>query len=213
MSFYSGRYNLTHGATYNNFPLRIDEKTIGDYLRPQGYRTVLVGKTHFKPDLAVACSGSASRPGANPGLPYWQCGFEPFERDDGLHPEVDGKLARRRPRLQPLAPPARLFRREPLARVGELGRRRQRRGALGLVDAQCAAACTGEGGALRDRLHDRPRHRVHVARPVISPGACTSPTSSRTGPTSRPRLITRCTDPSMSSRPTAAKPSAAVRIP
>lgn len=91
MSFYSGRYNLSHGATYNNFPLRIDEKTIGDYLRPQGYRSVLVGKTHFKPDLE-ALKRIEIDPGTNPGLPYWQCGFEPFERDDGLHPEVDGKL-------------------------------------------------------------------------------------------------------------------------
>ncbi len=91
MSFYSGRYNITHGATYNNFPLRIDEKTIGDYLRPQGYRTVLVGKTHFKADLEAA-QRLGIDPGASPGLPYWQCGFEPFERDDGLHPEIDGKL-------------------------------------------------------------------------------------------------------------------------
>ncbi len=92
MSYYTGRYNITHGATYNNFPLRIDEWTIGDYLRPQGYRTVLVGKTHFKPDQdSMARLGID--PGTNPGLPYWQCGFEPFERDDGLHTEIDGKLA------------------------------------------------------------------------------------------------------------------------
>ncbi|MGE0698839.1 MAG: alkaline phosphatase family protein [Hyphomicrobiaceae bacterium] len=92
MSFYSGRYNLTHGATYNNFPLRIDEWTMGDYLRPLGYRVVLVGKTHFKPDTdSMARLGID--PGTNPGLPLWQCGFEPFERDDGLHPEIDGKLA------------------------------------------------------------------------------------------------------------------------
>ncbi len=92
MSFYSGRYSITHGASYNNFPLRIDEWTIGDYLRPHGYRSVLVGKTHFKPDTE-AMKRLGIDPGTNPGLPYWQCGFEPFERDDGLHPEVDGKLA------------------------------------------------------------------------------------------------------------------------
>ena len=62
MSFYTGRYNFSHGASYNNFPLRIDEKTIGDYLRPHGYRTVLVGKTHFKPDLE-----SLARLGISPG--------------------------------------------------------------------------------------------------------------------------------------------------
>ncbi len=92
MCFYSGRYNITHGATYNNFPLRIDEKTIGDYLRPLGYRVALVGKTHFKADTE-SLARLGIDPGTNPGLPYWQCGFEPFERDDGLHPEIDGKLA------------------------------------------------------------------------------------------------------------------------
>lgn len=86
MSFYTGRYNVTHGATYNNFPLRIDEKTIGDYLRPLGYRVALVGKTHFKPDLE-SLKRLGIDPGSSPGLPYWQCGFEAYERDDGLHPD------------------------------------------------------------------------------------------------------------------------------
>jgi len=86
MSFYTGRYNVTHGATYNNFPLRVDEKTIGDYLRPLGYRVALVGKTHFKPDLD-AMRRLGIDPGVNPGLLASQCGFEPYERDDGLHPD------------------------------------------------------------------------------------------------------------------------------
>jgi arylsulfatase A-like enzyme len=92
MSFYTGRYSVTHGATYNNFPLRADEKTLGDYLRPLGYRAVLVGKTHFKPDLE-SLARLGIDPSNNPGLPVWQCGFEAFERDDGLHTEIDGRLA------------------------------------------------------------------------------------------------------------------------
>jgi arylsulfatase A-like enzyme len=91
MSFYSGRYNITHGATYNGFPLRVDEWTMGDYLRPHGYRSVLVGKTHFKPDLETMQRFGID-PGTNPGLPYWQCGFEAYERDDGLHPEEYGEV-------------------------------------------------------------------------------------------------------------------------
>ncbi len=86
MCFYSGRYNVTHGATYNNFPLRVDEMTIGDYLRPLGYRVALVGKTHFKPDLETMQRLGLSE-GINPGVPAMHAGFEPFERDDGLHPE------------------------------------------------------------------------------------------------------------------------------
>ena len=43
MSFYTGRYNFTHGATWNYIPLNVSEKTIGDYLRPLGHRVALVG--------------------------------------------------------------------------------------------------------------------------------------------------------------------------
>ena len=86
MSFYTGRYNISHGATYNNFPLRVDELTIGDYLKPQGYRIALVGKTHFKPD-AEALARLGIDVTNNSGVPASACGFEEFERDDGLHPE------------------------------------------------------------------------------------------------------------------------------
>ena len=29
MSFYTGRYMFTHGGTWNNIPIRVDEKTMG----------------------------------------------------------------------------------------------------------------------------------------------------------------------------------------
>lgn len=86
MSFYTGRYAISHGASYNNVPLRIDERTIGDYLRPQGYRTALVGKTHMRRD-----DEGMQRLGIDPhssrGVLVGECGFEPYERDDGLHPD------------------------------------------------------------------------------------------------------------------------------
>lgn len=94
MSFYTGRYNVSHGATYNNIPLRVDEKTIGDFLRPLGYRVALVGKTHFKAD-DEAMRRLGIDPGSPTGVLVSQCGFEPFERDDGLHPDqsLDPNLA------------------------------------------------------------------------------------------------------------------------
>jgi arylsulfatase A-like enzyme len=94
MSFYTGRYNVTHGATYNNFPLRLDEKTIGDYLRPLGYRVALVGKTHMAADRE-AMARLGIDPGSSTGVLAAQCGFEPYERDDGLHPDqsADPNLA------------------------------------------------------------------------------------------------------------------------
>ena len=50
MSFYTGRYTFSHGATWNNVPLSVAEWTIGDYLRPLGVRTALAGKTHMASD-------------------------------------------------------------------------------------------------------------------------------------------------------------------
>jgi arylsulfatase A-like enzyme len=51
MSYYTGRYVVSHGATWNRVPLSLREKTIGDYLRPAGIRVALAGKTHVLPDL------------------------------------------------------------------------------------------------------------------------------------------------------------------
>ncbi|WP_416138688.1 alkaline phosphatase family protein [Halomonas sp. HK25] len=86
MSFYTGRYAISHGASYNNVPLRVDERTLGDHLRPEGYRVALVGKTHMRRDV-----DGMQRLGLDPdtsrGVLVSQCGFEPFERDDGLHPD------------------------------------------------------------------------------------------------------------------------------
>jgi arylsulfatase A-like enzyme len=76
----------SHGATYNGVPLRIGEMTMGDHLRPLGLRVALVGKTHM-----VADSAGFRRLGVDPGsiegVLAGECGFEPFERDDGLWPD------------------------------------------------------------------------------------------------------------------------------
>ena len=50
MSYYTGRYMFSHGATWNRVPLSMREKTIGDYLLPTGMRVALAGKTHVLPD-------------------------------------------------------------------------------------------------------------------------------------------------------------------
>ncbi|HEV2301337.1 MAG TPA: alkaline phosphatase family protein [Stellaceae bacterium] len=85
MSFYTGRYMRSHGANWNGFPLRIGEPTLGDHLRELGARAILVGKTHMAPDKA-----GMARQGIDPtseiGVLAAECGFEPYERDDGLHP-------------------------------------------------------------------------------------------------------------------------------
>ena len=84
-SYYTGRTVFSHGSTWNQVPLPIGELSIGDYLRKSGIRTGIVGKTHMKPDVE-----GMARLGINKdteiGLIVSEPGFEPYERDDGLHP-------------------------------------------------------------------------------------------------------------------------------
>jgi arylsulfatase A-like enzyme len=85
MSFYTGRYMRSHGSHWNGWPLRIGEPTLGDHLKKIGVRNVLVGKTHMSPDLdGLKMLGIA--PDSIIGVHVAECGFEPYERDDGLHP-------------------------------------------------------------------------------------------------------------------------------
>lgn len=85
MSFYTGRYMFTHGATWNGVALPVGELTMGDYLRPHGHRVALVGKTHM-----IADREGMQRLEVNPvsdlGVLVSECGFEPYERDDGMWP-------------------------------------------------------------------------------------------------------------------------------
>jgi len=87
MSTYTGRYPSNHGATANFVPLRVGELNIGDHLKPLGMRPVLVGKTHMIPDQE-----GMKRLGIDPagpiGVHHSQIGFEPYERDDGIHPDL-----------------------------------------------------------------------------------------------------------------------------
>jgi len=98
MSTYTGRYVHSHGASWNGFPLKAGEMTMGDYLRPLGLRTALVGKTHMEPDTETM-----QRLGIDPqsiiGVRVSECGFDPYERDDGLWAAgPDGRYDPRLPR-------------------------------------------------------------------------------------------------------------------
>lgn len=87
MSFYTGRYMSSHGSTWNLVPLRVGEPTLGDHLRKIGVRTALVGKTHMTADVE-GMARLGIDPGSAEGVYAQECGFEPFERDDGLHPDI-----------------------------------------------------------------------------------------------------------------------------
>ncbi|MDX3895716.1 alkaline phosphatase family protein [Pusillimonas sp.] len=85
MSYYTGRYVHSHGASWNFVPLKVGEMTIGDHLRPLGVRSVLVGKTHMRADLA-GMARLGIDPSSQIGVRISECGFDPYERDDGIHP-------------------------------------------------------------------------------------------------------------------------------
>ena len=83
MSFYTGRYTSSHGASWNGIPLRVGEWTMGDHLREAGMDALLLGKTHMKVDaegmqrLGLAADSII-------GARLAECGFDVLVRDDGL---------------------------------------------------------------------------------------------------------------------------------
>jgi len=83
-SFYTGRYVMSHGATYNNYPHRVDELTLGDHLAPLGIRNGLAGKTHMVPDVP-GITRLELPDGSGIRKHIANCGFEPWDHDDGLH--------------------------------------------------------------------------------------------------------------------------------
>jgi arylsulfatase A-like enzyme len=85
MSYYTGRYVASHGAVWNFVPLPVGELTLGDYLRPLGLRVAVAGKTHMAEDAEGMKRLGLSRASAR-GTLIAEGGFEPFDRDDGVHP-------------------------------------------------------------------------------------------------------------------------------
>ena len=85
-SIYTGRYMTSTGVFWNNDPTPIGNKMLGEYLRPHQYRTLVVGKTHFRADK-VGMARLGIDPDSEHGKLLAQGGFEPFDRDNGLHPD------------------------------------------------------------------------------------------------------------------------------
>ncbi|MDE2095223.1 MAG: sulfatase-like hydrolase/transferase, partial [Burkholderiales bacterium] len=84
MSFYTGRYLASHGATWNRVPLSIGEVTLGEYLRDAGRRLALAGKTHVMPDRdglrRLHIDGDSEL-----GALLERGGFDEIDRYDGHH--------------------------------------------------------------------------------------------------------------------------------
>ena len=87
MSFYTGRYVRSHGSTWNGFPLRVGEPTLGEHLRELNVKCSLVGKTHMTPDIE-GMQRLGIKPESTIGALMSECGFDVFVRDDGTNPTV-----------------------------------------------------------------------------------------------------------------------------
>ncbi|MFK5977427.1 MAG: sulfatase-like hydrolase/transferase [Rhizobiaceae bacterium] len=85
MSTYTGRYVHSHGASWNEIPLKVGEMTMGDHLRELGMGCWLVGKTHMRAD-AAGMARLGLEPDSLIGVRVAECGFDVFERDDGINP-------------------------------------------------------------------------------------------------------------------------------
>lgn len=82
MSYYTGRYPISHGATWNRVPLSVGEVTLGEMLRGAGLSLALAGKTHVMPDTEGA-RRLAIDGGSELGVLLARGGFEEIDRYDG----------------------------------------------------------------------------------------------------------------------------------
>jgi arylsulfatase A-like enzyme len=85
MSYYTGRYMFSHGATWNRVPLSLREKTLGDYLSPAGIKVALAGKTHVLPDTDALARYGIEGGSALAAL-MRTARFEELDRYDGHSP-------------------------------------------------------------------------------------------------------------------------------
>jgi len=85
MSYYTGRYVGSHGATWNRVPLSASEHTLGDYLRAAGRCATLAGKTHVMPDDEALARFGIDDVSARGAL-LREGGFVAIDRYDGHLP-------------------------------------------------------------------------------------------------------------------------------
>ena len=134
MSYYTGRYPISHGATWNRVPLSVGEITLGEMLRGAGPVAGAGRQDARDARPRRAWRGCSSRAAASWPRCSQRGGFEEIDRYDGHHaPGAES-------RLPGLPARARLRRRRPVDRLRDL--RRRRRGPRGqrLAHAQRAPA-------------------------------------------------------------------------
>jgi len=88
MSYYTGRYPITHGATWNRVPLSVGELTLGEMLQGAGLKLALAGKTHVMPDHTGLARLQLDG-GNELGRLLAHGGFDEIDRYDGHHAPGD----------------------------------------------------------------------------------------------------------------------------
>jgi arylsulfatase A-like enzyme len=88
MSYYTGRYPSSHGATWNRVPLPVGEVTLGEYLKGHGLHLALAGKTHVMVDQA-GLARLQLEGGSELHTLLSRGGFEELDRYDGHHTPGD----------------------------------------------------------------------------------------------------------------------------
>jgi len=92
MSYYTGRYVASHGATHNRVPLSVGEVTLGFLLSESGRTLALAGKTHVLPDARGMARLQLD--GQHDLAALLKEGwFSLVDRHDGHHAEPDGAYA------------------------------------------------------------------------------------------------------------------------
>jgi arylsulfatase A-like enzyme len=84
MSYSTGRYPVSHGATWNRVPLSVGEITLGEMLRGAGLSLALAGKTHVMPDHD-GLGRLQLEGGSELGTLLSRGGFDEIDRYDGHH--------------------------------------------------------------------------------------------------------------------------------
>ena len=85
-SILTGRYMSSHGSMSNTDPIPLSEKLFGEYLRPLGLRTAVIGKTDHRPDMqSMARYGIELE--SDIGRKITHRDFDPYDLDIGLNPD------------------------------------------------------------------------------------------------------------------------------
>ncbi|MEM7129132.1 MAG: sulfatase-like hydrolase/transferase [Chloroflexota bacterium] len=81
----TGRYMSSQGAMWNTDPTSIGEKMMGEYLRPLGLKTAVIGKTDHRPDVATM-KRLGIDPNSEIGRGIAHRDMDPYDLDNGIHP-------------------------------------------------------------------------------------------------------------------------------